>query len=222
MMAQVIRQIGIGGGALDGAPEQPAKRELRKAMAPSNPAAPPANGFTMDRLWHRGLDRYPNTGTRYWYLAVAVFVTIILYYELYVAGGVAPLVLEHYKMSFLYFVNILVIANLVGAFGSLAAGLADRWGRANLVTYGLAVTGVLALITPLAPDKFVFGLFAVVLGTAVAVLVIIAAIRLLDEALPSGVWLAYLVLGVVVLVVGTLVFRNRNQPAPTNGNTGRP
>ncbi|GLY74178.1 MFS transporter [Actinoallomurus iriomotensis] len=133
-------------------------------MAPSDPTAPAAAGFTIDRLWRRGLDRYPSTGSRYWYLAVAVFVTIILYYELYVAGGVAPLVLEHFKMSFIYYVNILVLANLVGAFGSLAAGLADRWGRANLVAYGLLVTGVLALITPLAPNKFVFGLFAVIGG----------------------------------------------------------
>jgi MFS family permease len=133
-------------------------------MALDNPTAASAGGITMDRFWRRGLDHYPNTGSRYWYLAVAVFVTIILYYELYVAGGVAPLILAHYQMSFPYYVNILVVANLVGAFGSLAAGLADRWGRANLVTYGLAVTGLIALITPLAPNKFVFGVFAVIGG----------------------------------------------------------
>ena len=68
----------------------------------------------------------------------------------------------------------------------------------------------------------VFGLFAAVIGTAVFVLLIIASIRLLDEALPSGVWLAYLVLGVVVVIAGALVFRKRNQPAPPAGNTGRP
>ena len=67
----------------------------------------------------------------------------------------------------------------------------------------------------------VFGLFAVVVGTAVAVMAIIAAIRLLDEALPSGVWLAYLVLGVLAVIAGALVFRKRNQPAPADGNTGR-
>lgn len=67
----------------------------------------------------------------------------------------------------------------------------------------------------------VFGLFAAVLGTAVFVMLIIAAIRLLDEALPSGVWLAYLVLGVVVVIAGALVFRKRNQSAPVDGNTGR-
>jgi hypothetical protein len=68
----------------------------------------------------------------------------------------------------------------------------------------------------------VFGLFAAVLGTAVFVMLIIASIRLLDEALPSGVWLAYLVLGVVVVIAGALVFRKRNQSAPPAGNTGRP
>jgi len=68
----------------------------------------------------------------------------------------------------------------------------------------------------------VFGFFALVIGTAVAIMAIIAAIRLLDEALPSGVWLAYLVLGVVSVLAGALVFRKRNQPAPPAGNTGRP
>jgi hypothetical protein len=68
----------------------------------------------------------------------------------------------------------------------------------------------------------VFGFFAAVLGIAVAVMLIIAAIRLLDEVLPSGVWLAYLVLGTVVVIAGALVFRKRNQPAAAAGNTGRP
>jgi MFS family permease len=153
-------------------------------MAPIDSTTAPGSGFAMDRLWRRGLDRYPNTGSRYWYLAVAVFVTIILYYELYVTGGVAPLVLEHFKMSFLYYVNILVISNLVGAFGSLAAGLADRWGRANLVTYGLAVTGVLALVTPLAPNKFVFGLFAV-LGGVVEGMCLVATPALVRDFSPQ-------------------------------------
>jgi len=67
----------------------------------------------------------------------------------------------------------------------------------------------------------VFGLFAAIIGTAFLVVVIIASIRLLDQVLPSGVWVAYLVLGVIVLVAGALVFRKRNQPRPTAGNTGR-
>src|SRR5664280_3683445 len=40
---------------------------------------------------------------------------------------------------------------------SLAAGLADRWGRANLVTYGLLVTSVLVLVgLPNAPNKVTY------------------------------------------------------------------
>ncbi|MFL6054425.1 MAG: nitrate/nitrite transporter [Actinoallomurus sp.] len=133
-------------------------------MAPTDPTTTPPEGLSLDRLWRRGLDRYPDTAARYRYLAVAVFVTIVLYYELYVAGGVAPLMLAHFKMSFLYYVNVLVLSNLVGAFGSLAAGIADRWGRANLVTYGLLGTGVLAILTPLAPNKPTFGVFVILSG----------------------------------------------------------
>jgi len=67
----------------------------------------------------------------------------------------------------------------------------------------------------------VFGVFAGVLGIAVAVVLLIAAIRLLDQVLPSGVWVAYLVLGALFVIAGALVFRKRNQPAPA-GNSSRP
>jgi hypothetical protein len=60
----------------------------------------------------------------------------------------------------------------------------------------------------------VFGVFAGTIIVAIAVLAIVGAIRLLDEALPSGVWLPYLILGVLFTVVGALLFRRRNAPAP--------
>ena len=44
------------------------------------------------------------------------------------------------------------------AAATLIAGLADRWGRANLVVYGLALTGLLTLFgLPNAGGKFTFG-----------------------------------------------------------------
>lgn len=61
----------------------------------------------------------------------------------------------------------------------------------------------------------VFGFFAAVLAGIIGVLAIIAVIRLLDEALPSGVWLPYLILGVLFVVAGTLVFRKRKAPVAT-------
>jgi MFS family permease len=106
-----------------------------------------------DLTARRTLYRYPRTAQRFGYLSIAVGSTIVLYYELYIFGGVTPLVLAHYQMSFTYYVNILVVANLTGAFGSLAAGLGDRIGRINIVVYGLAITGLLTLLTPLASIK---------------------------------------------------------------------
>jgi len=60
----------------------------------------------------------------------------------------------------------------------------------------------------------VFGVFAGTIIVAIVVLAIIGIVRLLDEVLPSGVWLPYLILGVLFAVVGALLFRRRNAPAP--------
>jgi MFS family permease len=107
-------------------------------------------------LWTRQLSGYPNTGPRSFYLGITVVATIILYYEFYLQGAVATQIItdEKLHMSFTYFVAISIIANGIGAFSSLVAGLADRWGRANLVTYGLFITGAIYLFAlPHAPSK---------------------------------------------------------------------
>lgn len=121
-------------------------------------------GFTRS-LWYRQLDSYPDTAPRMLYLGIVVVTTILLYYELYVGGAVSPSILAHYNMSFRYYVNITVVANGVGAFSSLLAGLGDRWGRANMVTYGLLLTGLLVLFgVPHAPNEFTFGLLVAAVG----------------------------------------------------------
>ena len=66
-----------------------------------------------------------------------------------------------------------------------------------------------------AARSVVFGLLASLLAVAVAVLLVIVLVRLLDEALPSGVWVAYLILGALFALVGALVFHQRKA-----GNTG--
>lgn len=105
-------------------------------------------------LGGRRLDRYPERGARYWYLGIVVLVTIVLYYQLYVQYAVSTAIIGQYHMTFLYFVYISVAANAVGAFSSLVAGLADRWGRANIVVYGLLVVGLLTTFAlPNAPGK---------------------------------------------------------------------
>src|SRR3954447_22727332 len=88
------------------------------------------------RLWDRQLPHYPDTGARTAYLAITVLSTIVLYYELYIQGAVATKIIEDFGFTFTEFVFVLVVSNAIGACASLFAGLADRWGRANLVVAG--------------------------------------------------------------------------------------
>src|SRR6266581_9334705 len=110
----------------------------------SGTAAPPVStrpGW-VDWVFRRQLDYYPETRARVTYLAITVLATIMLYYELYVGGSVSTFLLVNLHMSFTFFVLTLAFGNLLGAFGSLFAGLTDRLGRANLVVLGLLFTGV--------------------------------------------------------------------------------
>lgn len=95
------------------------------------------------RLYRRELTDYPPTGRRMAYLAIVVVTTVVLYYMLYIQYAVATSIITHFGMTYRYFIWVSVIGNAVGAFASLVAGLADRWGRANLVVYGLFVASLL-------------------------------------------------------------------------------
>ena len=89
------------------------------------------------------------------YLAITVLATITLYYELYVGGSVSTLLLANLHMSFTFFVLTLAFGALIGAFGSLFAGITDRLGRANLVVFGLFFTAIfVAFIMPTATNKW--------------------------------------------------------------------
>ncbi len=94
----------------------------------------------------RQLHRYPGTPQRYGYLAIVTLTTIVLYYLYYVEGAVTPLMLPYYHMSFQYFLYILVVSNLIGAFSALIGGLSDKIGRANLTIYGTLVVALVQLV----------------------------------------------------------------------------
>ncbi|HWG62316.1 MAG TPA: MFS transporter [Streptosporangiaceae bacterium] len=162
-------------------------------------------------LWNRQLNTYPSTGPRIFYLAITVLATVTLYYELYVSGSVATLMLANLHMSFTFYVLILAFGNLIGAFGSLFAGLADRWGRANLVVGGLLFTGVFtAFIIPAATNKWTFGIEFFVVGLVEGICLVATPALIRDfspqvgRATAMGFWTSGPVLGsLIVAVVGS-------------------
>jgi len=94
-------------------------------------------------LFVHEIDEYPSTGKRTAYLALAVLATIVLYYTYFTQTGVTPQILQYYHMSFAFYVGIVVVSNLIGAFASLPASKTDKLGRSNVVIYGLLIVGLL-------------------------------------------------------------------------------
>lgn len=94
-------------------------------------------GLGLSRLWRRELVHYPTLRLRLVSLSIVVLATVLFYYQYYVISSVSDGVLRDSGMSFIYFVGINVVSVVASALTSLAAGLTDRYGRANLVTVGL-------------------------------------------------------------------------------------
>jgi MFS family permease len=171
------------------------------------PAAPGRSG-----IWNRQLQHYPENGPRSVYLGITVLATVVLYYELYVGGSVATKIIADLGFSFTFYVFVSVIGNLVGAFASLFAGLADRWGRANLVVYGLLITGLITLFgLPHAPNKVTFTVLFAVLSFVEGVVLVAtpALIRDFSPQVGRGVAMGFWTLGPVLgSLVVTLVSSN--------------
>jgi MFS family permease len=162
-------------------------------------------------LWRRQLQAYPDTRPRLLYLAITVLATITLYYELYVSASVSTLILINLHMSFTFFVVTLAFGNLIGAFGSLLAGLTDRLGRANLVVGGLLLTGVfVAFIIPAATNKWFFAVATFVVGLVEGICLVATPALIRDfspqigRATAMGFWTSGPVVGsLIVAVVGS-------------------
>jgi MFS family permease len=160
---------------------------------------------------NRQLDTYPDTGARVTYLAITVLATITLYYELYVGGAVSTLLLTNLHMSFTFYVVTIAFGNLLGAFGSVFAGLTDRLGRANLVVYGLLFTGLyVAFVIPASIDKWTFTITSFVVGIIEGICLVATPALIRDfspqvgRATAMGFWTAGPVLGsLIVSVVGS-------------------
>ncbi|MET9217349.1 MFS transporter [Streptomyces sp. NPDC003300] len=164
----------------------------------------------LSRLYRRDLAEYPATGRRMAYLAIVVITTVVLYYMLYIQYAVATSIITHFDMTYRYFVWVSVIGNAVGAFASLVAGLADRWGRANLVVYGLLVASLLVFLgLPNAGGKTTYlVLFALV--SFIEGIVLVATPALIRDFSPQvgratamGAWTMGPVIGSLVVTTVT-------------------
>jgi MFS family permease len=174
------------------------------------PPAPSRPGFFAS-LWNRQLHTYPDTGPRIMYLALTVLATITLYYELYVGGSVSTLLLVNLHMTFTFYVVTVAFGALIGAFGSLAAGLGDRLGRANMVVFGLFFTAVfVAFIIPAATSKWPFTIETFVVSFVEGVCLVATPALIRDfspqvgRATAMGFWTSGPVVGsLIVAVVGS-------------------
>ena len=174
----------------------------------STVAAPRRDVGGVRRLWSRQLEHYPETGPRYTYLAITVLVTVSLYYELYVNASVAPRQLPALHMSFAFLVNLLAVSNLIGAFGSLFAGLTDRIGRCNLVVVGLLITGVLvAFVIPNLTSRWPVAIATCAVGLVEGICLVATPALIRDfspqvgRATAMGFWTMGPVLGSLVVAV---------------------
>ncbi len=162
-------------------------------------------------LWRRQLDTYPDTVPRVTYLAITVLATIMLYYELYVGGSVSPYILANLHMSFTFFVLTLAFGALIGALGSLFAGLTDRYGRANLVVFGLLFTAVfVGFVLPTATNKWSFTIYGFIIAFVEGVCLVATPALIRDfspqlgRATAMGFWTSGPVVGsLIVSVVGS-------------------
>src|SRR6202046_5070535 len=163
-------------------------------------------------LWRRQLNHYPDTWPRTGYLAITVLATITLYYELYVGGSVSTLLLANPHMTFPSFALITPCGSLIGAFGSLLAGLSDRYGRANLVVFGLLFAAVFVeFLLPNAHSRGTFSIEGFVVGFVEGICLVATPALIRDfspqvgRATAMGFWTTGPVLGsLIVAIVGTI------------------
>jgi MFS family permease len=145
------------------------------------------------------------------FLAITVLATITLYYELYVGGSVSTLLLPNLGMTFTFYVVTVAFGALIGAFGSLFAGLTDRFGRANLVVFGLLFAGVfVAFVLPAMTSKWPFTIASFVVSFVEGMCLVATPALIRDfspqvgRATAMGFWTSGPVVGsLIVAVVGT-------------------
>jgi MFS family permease len=116
-------------------------------------------------LFDHTINEYPRGLRRASYLGLTVLATIVLYYVYYTQTGVTPNILSGLHMSFSFYIGIIVVSNLLGAFASLPASRTDHLGRSNVVIYGLLIVGLLTAVgIPLCTSEWSYATVTCLIG----------------------------------------------------------
>ena len=152
--------------------------------------------------WDRTLAHYPPSRTRMTCLGIVVLATVVLYYQFYLIGAVSTRVLAEFHISFTAYGAIIIGAAVAGAVASLLAGIADRYGRANIITIGLAIVGLLCLAgIPHVHSKTSFAIVWMTIGFVEGVILVATPAMIRDfspqvgRASAMGFWTLGPVLG---------------------------
>jgi ACS family D-galactonate transporter-like MFS transporter len=156
-------------------------------------------------IWGRQLARYPKTGPRALYLLIVILTTVIQYYELYVGGSVATKISNELNMTLTFLIVVAIVGAGLGVFSALFAGLADRWGRANLIVYGLAITGALVYAVSFVHTKVAYLVLVGIIGLVEGVILVTTPALIRDfspqlgRASAMGFWTLGPVMGSLVV-----------------------
>jgi Major Facilitator Superfamily len=153
-------------------------------------------------LRDRTLAHYPPPRTRMTCLGIVVLATVVLYYQFFLIGAVSTRVMAEFHLSFTAYGVITVGAAVAGAVASLLAGIADRYGRANIITIGLAIVGLLCLAgVPHVHSKASFAILWLAIGFVEGVILVATPAMIRDfspqvgRASAMGFWTLGPVLG---------------------------
>lgn len=174
---------------------------------------------------HEVRGQYPHGGRRAGYLALAVLATILLYYTYYTQTGVTPNILRYYHMSFSFYVGIVIVSNLIGAFASLPASQTDRLGRANVIIYGLLIVGLLTAVgVPATSTEWGFAIVVSALGLVEGAILVATPAMVRDfspqvgRASAMGFWTVGPVAGsLITAIVASSTLNHFLNGAPSSG-----
>ena len=181
---------------------QPTDRPTSARSAPASGGA--ARGFG-SWIANRELPHYPKPAARYFYLAVVVVASIVLWYQYFVPPSIGQILIVKFHMSFRFFILTIIVGNAAGAVAAVVGQITDRIGRCWVVIVGLGVVALLQLFAvPHAGSKveYIVAIGAVGLFEGVILVATPALVRdfspQLGRAMAMGFWTLGPVAGLLV------------------------